>query len=262
MSVDSMLNQTVYPDDFVIVCDGELTPELDSVIEFYTTEYPELFNIIRLPVNNGLGNALRTGLEACKNEFVARMDTDDISLPERIEKQLVVFDTHPEYSVVGGHIAEFVDEPDNIIDYRIVPTTHDLIYKMAKKRNPMNHMTVLFKKSDVIKNGNYCDFSFFEYYHLWVRMLCNGNLFHNINEICVYARVDTMFGRRHGLEYYKQSKKMMQFMKSLKLITYPQYIKNIFVRFIATMIVKKDMLNRLMPIFTRKKHFEISETSL
>ncbi len=254
-SIDSMLNQTIPPSEFVIVCDGELTVELNEVIDNYTSSYSSLFNIVRLPVNMGLGNALRIGVEACKYDFIARMDTDDVSVSDRMEKQLAVFDLHPEYSVVGGQIAEFIDHPDTIVDYRIVPTSHREIYDMAKKRNPMNHMTVILKKSAITDSGNYCDFPFFEDYHLWTRMLCDGKKFYNIPEVCVKARVASMFGRRTGMAYYKKSKQMMKHLLSLKMISYPRYFMNNLVRFIATVIIPEKTLGYIMPFFTRKKKY-------
>lgn len=258
-AIDSMLNQTVPPSDFVIVCDGDLTPELDYIIIRYVSLYPGLFNVLRLPVNMGLGNALRIGVEACKYDFIARMDTDDISVADRIERQLEVFAAHPEVSVCGGQIAEFTDSPDSVVGYRIVPSSHQEIYSMAKKRNPMNHMTVLFRKSDVLDCGNYCHFLFFEDYHLWTKMLCNGKIFHNIPEVCVKARVDSMFSRRTGVAYYKRSKQMMKHLLSLKMIGYPRYFMNNLIRFVATVIIPGKALGFIMPFFTRKKNIKLTE---
>ncbi|CRZ34502.1 glycosyltransferase [Herbinix hemicellulosilytica] len=152
-SIESMINQTLRPDEIVIVKDGELTKDLENIIEHYIYKYPGLFNIVPLKENVGLGKALDEGLKYCKNELVARMDTDDISLPERCEIQVKEFIKNPKLSIVGTMIDEFYDDPKNVISSRIVPTSNYEIHKFIKRRSPFNHPTVMFKKSDVIRCG-------------------------------------------------------------------------------------------------------------
>ena len=107
IAIESMLKQTIPTNDFVLVCDGPLTPKLDQVIQTLSDQYQDIFQIIRLETNCGLGNALNTGLKICKNELVARMDSDDISLLNRCELQLKAFQSDPELSLCGGNIMEF-----------------------------------------------------------------------------------------------------------------------------------------------------------
>lgn len=189
-SIDSMLSQTLSPDEIVIVKDGNLTEELDRVLQNYQLSYPAIFNIVPLPKNVGLGRALNAGLKKCKNELVARMDTDDISIAERCEIQIQKFIENSELSIVGSNIDEFYDNPDEIVSSRIVPTKHKDILKFSKRRNPFNHPSVMYKKSDVIEQGGYGDFRRNQDLDLFVRMLNNGCFAENINQSLVLFRAD------------------------------------------------------------------------
>ena len=137
-AMNSMWNQTVPPDDFVLMCDGPLTPELDTVIRNMEQAHAKL-HVIRFPENHGLGHALQVGVKECKNEYVARMDSDDISRPERCEKELRVFENHPELAIVGSVIEEFTEiEPDSFVpnavnSKRVVPETSEQIVEFAKE---------------------------------------------------------------------------------------------------------------------------------
>ncbi|MCF0114853.1 MAG: glycosyltransferase, partial [Erysipelotrichaceae bacterium] len=86
--LDSLLNQTVLPDEITIVKDGPLTDELEEVLKEYKDINPDLYTFVPLETNHGLGLALAEGIKVCRNELVARMDTDDISVSNRFEKQL------------------------------------------------------------------------------------------------------------------------------------------------------------------------------
>lgn len=200
-SIESMLNQTVRTNDFVIICDGPLTEELNRVIKEKTEEFPQLFQIIRLKKCGGLGNALRTGIPKCKNELIARMDSDDISIQKRCEKQLRIFETK-DVDIVGGNITEFTDNISQTKSDRRVPCTNEEIRKFAKRRNPFNHPTIMFKKSAVLKAGNYIDCKGFEDYYLWARMLKANMAGYNIQETLVYMRTDDgMYKRRGSIGY-------------------------------------------------------------
>lgn len=243
-AIESILYQTMKSEEVFIVCDGPLTPELDAVLEEYWTKQPELFTIFRLPNNVGLGQALSEGILRCRNELVARMDSDDISLSDRMEKELAYFRQNPDLSVVGGQIAEFMGSVSNILDYRMVPISDSEIRQMLKKRNPMNHVTTVMKRSDVIACGNYENVYGFEDYVLWAKMLHAGKRFGNIDALCVYVRVDDdMYKRRSGKTCYQGAVVLEKTLKSNSEITQFEYMKNIAVRFIGY---------RVIPIFVRK----------
>lgn len=189
-SIESMLQQTLKPNEIVIVCDGKLTKELNTIISFYKKENPNLFTVISLEKNRGLGKALDIGLKHCKNELVARMDTDDISLPTRCEIQIKEFNENEELSILGTMIDEFFEEPENVISSRVVPTKHEEIIKFSKRRNPFNHPSVMYKKTDVLESGGYGNYRRNQDLDLFIRMLCNGCISKNINKSLVLFRAN------------------------------------------------------------------------
>ena len=138
-AIESIQAQTVPTNDFVLVCDGPLNPELDAVIAAKQQEMGDTLNVVRLVKNCGLGNALNEGIRHCKNELVARMDSDDIAYPNRCEKQMAIFNVHPEVSVCSGIVEEFTTDPNSVDSKRVPPETNAEIVEFAKKRNPFNH---------------------------------------------------------------------------------------------------------------------------
>lgn len=203
-SIESMLNQTVKCDEFVIVKDGKLTNELNNIINGYVKKYRDLFKVIEIKENKGLGIALKIGLENCKNEFVARMDADDYSVPERCEKELEMFEENPDLHIIGSNIAEFTENIENVISYRRLPVNDKEIKQFSKTRNPFGHPSVMFKKSKVMEAGNYRNYYLCEDYDMWIRMIkCNANCY-NFKEILVYMRISKDFyKRRGGIKYLK-----------------------------------------------------------
>lgn len=190
LSIESMLHQTIKPDEIIIVKDGKLTHELDSVIESFVKNNKKLFTIISLEKNIGLGLALNEGIKVSKNELIARMDSDDISLPTRCEKQLEMFKNDKELSIVGTWVDEFSGDITNVISQRKVPITHGEIYKFAKRRSPFNHPTVMYKKSVVLKNNGYSDLRRNQDVDLFGRMIFNGAKAANIGEALLLFRSD------------------------------------------------------------------------
>lgn len=239
-SLESILiNQTLRPTELVLICDGDLTSGLEDVIEEFSILYPEILKVYRKE-NGGLGNALNYGLLKCSYELVARMDTDDIAKFDRFEKQLKIFEEYPEYDVVGAWIDEFERDCTNIISTRRLPESHKDIYEYAKKRNPINHPVVMFKKSAVESAGSYEHFALFEDYYLWVRMLLNGSKFYNIQESLLFFRFSPdMFKRRGGFSYAFTEAKFFWTIRELGLLTYKQAIINIAGRFVTRIIPNK-----------------------
>lgn len=203
-AIESMLKQTVKTNDFVIVEDGTLPNELENIIRFYEKNYKEIFNIIRIKENGGLGPALALGVTKCKNELIARMDADDYSVPNRCEKQIKMFKNHDELDIVGSSIAEFIGNINNIQAYRILPESDEEIKKFAKRRNPFGHPSIMFRKSKVLEAGNYRSYYLCEDYDMWIRMIEKGATCYNFKEILVYMRISNDFyKRRGGVKYLK-----------------------------------------------------------
>lgn len=197
---ESLVAQTVQADEIVIVFDGPITSELEQVVQEFSQKLPLV--IVRLPENRGLGKALNEGLTHCKNEWVFRMDTDDICVPQRFEKQVAFIEQQPDLVIFGGQIAEFGKEMHDIVSYRRVPTSHQEIVKFTRKRCPFNHMTVAYRRSEVLACGGYQNVQ--EDYYLWIKLVGSGKQTANLDEILVYARVGNgMVGRRRGMEHVK-----------------------------------------------------------
>lgn len=249
-SVESMMNQTVPTDDFVLVCDGPLTEELDSVIVEKQKELADQLNVVRLEQNSGLGTALNEGIKHCKNELVARMDSDDIAYPDRCEKQISVFNTHPEVSICSGIVEEFTTDPNTVDTKRVPPEANAEIVEFAKKRNPFNHPCVMYKKSAVEAVGSYQDFYLLEDYYLWLRMLIAGYQGYNIQEPLLHMRAGSdMYLRRAGWKYAKTQAKLFKFMKRQGFIGNGQYIKSCVIRSgssLAPNWLRKFMFERVL----------------
>lgn len=232
-AIESVFNQTVKPAEVVLVEDGTLTAELEAVVKEFEARHAEL-KVIRCKENHGLGKALNLGLKHCSHDLVARMDTDDISKPWRFEYQIKTFEEMPDLSVCGGWINEFCTSPEEIISQRCTPMTSAEIYDFGKQRNPMNHMTVMFRKSDVEYSGGYQDFPLFEDYFLWVRMLLAGYKFHTLQKPIVDVRTDTgMIARRGGLRYALVEMRLQVLFFGLRYITFGTMLRNICIRFTA-----------------------------
>lgn len=205
LSIESMLNQTVKPDEFIIVKDGPLTTELDEVINNFVTAYPKMFNIIVNETNLGLGPARAKGIENSKNELIARMDSDDYVVSTRCEKQLEKFREDPKLGMVGSYEAEFVDTVDNVISIHRVPSENDEIERFMHRRCSVLHPTVMYKKSAVLKSGNYQSVLLYEDYDLFARMVLEYHIkSYNIPEPLYYIRTsEDFFKRRGGIKYAK-----------------------------------------------------------
>lgn len=204
LSINSMLSQTLPPDQIVVVKDGILTEELNTIIDELLLGNEDRFTIVPLCENIGLGKALDYGLKYCRNELVARMDTDDISLPQRCEMQIRTFVKNPDLSILGTNIDEFYDKPTNIVSSRNVPTEHKDILKFIKRRSPFNHPSVMFKKSEVIRCGGYGKLRRKQDLDLFSRMLNNGCLSANINKsLLLFRSNEDNFKRRKSWSYCK-----------------------------------------------------------
>ena len=221
LALDSVINQTLTPDEIVLVQDGKLTEKLYAVIEEYKQKYPVIFKTYALKQNQGLGKALNYGMEKCSNELIARMDTDDIAEPNRFKLQVQEFIKDKELALCGGQIAEFADSPNEITGYRNVPLTQDEILKFCKKRNPFNHVTVMFKKQAVQNVGDYQHMPYFEDYWLWARMVKAGYKTKNIDAVLVKVRAgQDMIARRGGWEYVKCIGKFEQALYKIGIINW------------------------------------------
>ena len=238
-SLESVFHQTMRANEIVLVEDGPLTSELEAVVEKYKRLYPEI-KIIQLEKNSGLGTALNEGLKHCSNDWVARMDTDDICKPIRFERQVHFIQLHPDCDFVGSWVDEFEEDVCNIISIRKVPETPEEIYDYCKGRCPVNHPTVMYRKKAVLAVGGYLTKYFPEDYFLWIRMLMNGAKFYNIQESLLYFRYSPeTIKKRGGWKYAIGEIHIQKMIYDIGFISFPLFIKNSVIRFVTRILPLK-----------------------
>ena len=197
LALESIINQSIKPEQIVLVCDGELTKQHDLIIKKFEADNPELFTTIRLKKNQGLWNALNVGLENCRNSIVARMDADDIAVSNRCETQLKEFEKDKKLEYLGSYAKEFIGDINNVVSIRKVPLNQKDIKKYARTRNPFNHPTVMYKADSVRKIGGYMKMNRCEDYELAVRLIMNKAVCRNIPKCLLYYRLtEDTFNRR------------------------------------------------------------------
>ena len=223
--------QTVKPSEVVLVIDGPVTDEINKVISEAASAAPEWYKIIRFEQNQGLGVALQKGMEAASNDIVMRMDSDDIAVPDRFEKQFQFMESHPNVAVCGGQIDEFIDDINNIVGRRVVPCSNFEIYRYMKSRCAFNHMTVALRRSKILKVGNYQPWFWNEDYYLWIRLMIAKCEFANLPDTLVHVRVGKeMYQRRGGMKYFRSEADIQKLMRENGLISWPRYCFNVLVR--------------------------------
>ncbi len=200
--MESIINQTLQPNEILLVEDGPLTDELAQLIKKYKEKLGKQFTVFSLKENQGLGVSLAKGVEICTNSIIARMDTDDIMVAKRLEVQYESFKKNQNLTIMGSDIVEFEETPNKILAKKNMPKTNQEICEYSKRRNPFNHMTVMFRKEAVLSVGNYLPLQGFEDYYLWVRLLKQGYIGENTADVLVFARTGSnMYARRGGLRY-------------------------------------------------------------
>lgn len=252
-SMDSIFAQSIPTDDFVLVCDGPLNDDLDKVIEEMMAAHADVLKVVRLEKNVGLGNALNHGIKHCRNDLVARMDSDDIARRDRCERQLMVFREHLELSICSGVVEEFSVSTDKIEARRVPPETQEAIISFAKKRNPFNHPCVMYKKSAVEAAGGYQDFYLLEDYYLWIRMLINGAKGYNLQTPLLWMRAGSdMYKRRGGWKYAISQRALFKFMRDSGFIHSGEYVASMLTRGLSSIIPNE--IRKLIFMTVMRKH--------
>lgn len=228
-ALSSVFHQTVEPDEVVVVEDGQLTQDLYDIVERMKAAHPTL-KVVALAENSGLGHALNMGLTHCSHELVARMDSDDVACPTRFERQLAVFAEHPETDICSGTIAEFIGTPQHVVSHRTLPETHEAIYAYGKRRCPVNHPAVMYRKSSVQKVGGYEGYP--EDINLWHKMLARGQRFYNIQDPILWFRLTPeLYDRRGGWHYAITEVSSLWFAHTVGYTTLWEALTNIAMRF-------------------------------
>ena len=235
--------QSVKPNEIVLIQDGKLTDELYRFIDEWKNKLVDVLKIIPLEQNVGLGDALNEGIKHCSYELIARMDTDDIALTDRFEKQLKVFE-NSDIDICSSWVSEFDSDENEIVSYRKIPEKHDEIVNYSKMRNGINHPAVMYKKAVVEKAGGYKKMMWFEDYYLWARMILNGAKFYNIQEPLVNMRAGYgQLERRGGFKYAIEEFKFLNRLKEIGFLSSSQFIKSVVIRFVARVLPKSLLKN-------------------
>lgn len=224
-------SQTLRPSEIVLVEDGSLTEELYEAIGFWKKKLNCILKIVVLPQNKGLGAALNVGLVRCQYEYVARMDTDDVCMPDRFEKQVTLLQKKPNIDVLGGQIEEFENEVGDLKIFRTLPCEYNSLKTFAKKRCPFNHPTVIYRKSAVLAAGGYQDDYLYEDYVLWIHMIRNGAVIANLPDTILYMRSgNSMFKRRGGVKYAINEARVQYKFYQLGLLNIFDLLTNLSIR--------------------------------
>ncbi|QYJ83761.1 glycosyltransferase [Shewanella aegiceratis] len=240
--LNSIFNQTIQPSEIIIVEDGPLNDGLYDELTKWESKLP--ITRVALQKNSGLGVALNVGLSHCSFKLVARMDTDDICLPDRFEKQLNVFDNQ-DVDVCGSWISEFENEPDLITAIRTLPESHKDLSSYSKFKNPINHPSVMFRLDKIVNVGGYEDVRFFEDYYLWLKLLDSGSKFYNIQEPLVNMRAGvSQLTRRSGLSYARDEYKFLYKSWNKGFFTFFQFSKCCIFR-VPARVLPKNILAKI-----------------
>jgi len=245
-SLLSLVNQSLMPNEIVLVKDGPLTEDLEKVINYFITKYPELFVVIPIEKNSGLGNALRVGTLNCRFDWIARMDTDDICTPDRFEKQIAFLKNNPHIDILGSALEEFNDKPGDLKSFRILPKEGKSLLRYSKLRSPVNHPTIIFKKETVLKSGGYrADFLLFEDYALFIKMLHDKAYFYNLPVVLLHFRIGdglATIKRRSGWHYVKKELKFIQYGKDIGFFSRMEQLAIILIKIPLRLLPPKVIL--------------------
>lgn len=246
-------NQSLKPSEIVLVEDGPLTTELYSVIKSWKNKLSDILRIIKLPENVGTGKAKNHGLDACSFEIICIVDTDDIYASDRFQKQVQFLKMNPDITIVGGQIVEFVENIDSPSGMRKVPLNHNELVNYAKKKNPLNNVTIAYRKTAIQAVGGYKHHLWMEDYNLFLRVIAAGHKIHNLPDVLVYARVDNgMHGRRKGMKYIQSEFQLMKLKINLKTQGYVSAYFYFLLRS-STRLLPTSILSFIYDNFLRKK---------
>lgn len=245
--------QTIKPTEVVLVLDGPIGENLLKIVHKWKNIIGGILKIIQLTENMGLGKALNEGLRYCTNEWVFRMDTDDICVPNRFEKQIDYICKNKDVVLFGGQILEFNNVPFDINVFKLVPTSFNKILRFSNLRSPLNHVTVAFKKSVILKVGGYQHHPFMEDYNLWLRVISADYKLGNIDDVLVYVRVGNgMYDKRKGFHYIKSEKQLLNLKKDLNIQNH--FYANILFFIRATCrLMPSSLLSKFYNLFLRKR---------
>lgn len=225
----SVQGQTLRPAAAVIVQDGPVPEALAAELRRLAETSPIPLEIVVLPENRGLTEALNAGLAACRTEVVARMDADDVSEPERFERQWALLSDG--YDLVGTGMAEFEQDPDSVSATRVPPVGAERIRAHARTHNPFNHPTMMYRVAAVERAGGYQPFGKMEDYWLGVRLIASGARVENLAEPLLRYRVGSgAFARRGGWAEARTEWRLQAELRRMGFVTTGEYLRNVVIK--------------------------------
>ncbi len=233
-SLQSLVDQLEPAEQVVLVKDGPLTPELEAVLDSFTDHLP--LDICALSINQGLAVALNEGLRYCRHDWVARMDSDDVALPERFAVQSAFLARHPDVDVLGACIEERDASMTQVLARREVPCAHADIWRFAKRRSPISHPVVVFRKAAVLAVGGYPLFQRAQDYALWSLLLVHGYRFANQAECLLWMRTGDGLMARRGYQYFLNELSLLRFQREIGLFGWSDYLLNVLARFVLRVV--------------------------
>lgn len=225
----SVGDQTARPAQVVLVQDGPVGDDLAAAIDRVVAESPVPVTRHVIDENVGLARALEAGLGRCEHEIVARMDADDISLPERFARQLPVIEGGVD--LVGTGMFEFLDDGGAIVARRTPRTGHDEISRYARFHDPFSHPTVMYRRAAVERAGGYQPLGLMEDYWLFARMIHAGASVENLAEPLVMYRVGAgAYARRGGRAQWRSELELQRALRRIRFTSRWEYLRNVTVR--------------------------------
>ena len=219
--------QTLKPAQIVLVQDGPLTAELNAVITEWKNKLGAVLTDVPLEQNVGLGEALNEGLKHCKYDLIARMDTDDISLPERFEKQVAFMQHNPDIAASSAQLEEWNVELTQKLNQRILSTEPNQVKKFAKRRSPLSHPVTIFRKSIVDGVGGYPPLRKAQDYALWSLLLSKDYQLTNLPDFLLRMRTGNEMLDRRGWSYFKEEYKLLKFQKEIGFLSLFDFTMNV-----------------------------------
>ena len=248
LAIESIFKQKGgYQQEIVIVQDGPLNKDKKKFTYFIKNKKKSnIIKLIKLKENKGLGNALKEGTKYCAGDYIARFDTDDINLDNRLIKQIPIIERNKNIAVLGSYVKEFLPTNNEKIKVKIKKTPSKKYLKVLMNfYNPMNHPSVIIRKK-ALKNVQYSHMPFFEDYYLWLKLKKDGWDFENIQETTVYMKVDSYHKKRWGIKYAQSEFKFMKIILSenlVPLLFLPFFIFRIITRLFISRRIQKLIRN-------------------
>lgn len=224
--------QSVKPNQVIIIKDGEINEDLSTIIERFKESVDAHVIVKQNEKNMGLAYSLNVGMKLSSYDIIARMDSDDISMPDRFKKQLFFMENNPDIVVMSSNIEEYDQKMEKILGVRRIPEHHEEIKKFAKKRNPISHPVSVFRKNEVMSVGGYPDFKRSQDYALWSLLLVKGYKMYNMQEVLLKMRTGTQFIKRRGLSYLINEILIIRYQNKIGFISARRAVLNIIYRII------------------------------